>query len=305
LIARTCRLAVLLGSTAFAQTKAPARPATPAPAKAPAKAAAPAPPPAPTAPAVVLRDEVWVTWYGNPNSNRMGILGERRGAALANGLKEQAAAYQKVTTKRVVPAYHVVATVAQATAQRDGTYRRRESPAILRRLLDDARANNFKLIVDIQTGWSNVADEVEALRPFLVEPDVHLALDPEFSMSGGIVPGKKIGSMPASEVNAAIDFLEKLITDHKLPPKVLIIHQFTWNMLPDKANIKQSSMIDIVLDMDGFGGRPLKLSTYRSILKQGALPLTGFKLFYKQDTNLMTPAQVMGLTPSPAVVIYQ
>jgi hypothetical protein len=295
-------LAVLLGSTALAQTKAPpVKPAAPTP----AAKQAPAPPPAPPVGAV-LTDQVLVTWYGNPNSSRMGILGEKKGAALAEGLKAQAAAYQKVTTKRVVPAYHVVAVVAQPTAGRDGKYRRRESPAILRRLLDEARANNFKLIVDIQTGWSNVADEVEALRPFLVEPDVYLALDPEFSMSGGpVVPGKKIGSMAASEVNAAIDFLERLIKEANLPPKVLIVHQFTWNMLPDKAAIKKSSVVDIVLDMDGFGGRPLKISTYRSVLRQGALQFTGFKLFYKQDTNLMTPEQVLGLTPSPAVVIYQ
>lgn len=282
-------VAVVLGCTpSFLALQTPANPPSP-----PARAGA------------ALVDQLMVTWYGNPNSNRMGILGELKGAALADGLRAQAAAYQKVTTKKVVPAYHVVAVVAQATAGRDGKYRRRETTAILRALLDAARANNFKLIVDIQTGWSNVADEVEALRPFLIEPDVHLALDPEFAMSGGIVPGKKIGSMPASEVNAGIDFLERIIKELNLPPKVLIVHQFTWNMLPDKAAIKKSSVVDVVLDMDGFGGRPLKLSTYRSVLKQGALPFTGFKLFYKQDTGLMTPAQVMALTPQPVVVIYQ
>jgi hypothetical protein len=111
--------------------------------------------------------------------------------------------------------------------------------------------------------------------------------------------------MGASDVNAALDLLEKIISEGHLPPKVLIVHQFTWAMLPDKQNIRSSASVDVVLDMDGFGERALKLSTYRSILKQGSLPLTGFKLFYKQDKNLFAPSQVMALTPSPSVVIYQ
>jgi hypothetical protein len=292
-----CAGAVVLSVDSLRAQAAKAAQRTPAP---------PAPPASPAPPAgLVLGDQLLVTWYGNPNSNRMGILGERKGAALADGLKAQAAEYQKLTTKRVVPAYHVVATVAQATAYQDGKYRRRESPAILRALLDAARANNFKLILDVQTGWSNVAAEVEALRPFLIEPDVYLALDPEFAMSGGIVPGKKIGSMPASEVNAGIDFLERIIREHNLPPKVFIVHQFTWNMLPNKAGIKKSSMVDVVLMMDGFGSPQLKRSTWRSILRQGSLPFMGFKLFYKQDTNVMTPAQVMALDPTPTVICYQ
>jgi hypothetical protein len=256
-------------------------------------------------PASVLADHLLVTWYGNPHSARMGILGERKGADLAAGLKEQAAAYARVTTKKVLMAYQLVAVVAQGLPGKDEKYRRRESPDVIRSLLADARAYGFKLILDVQPGRSTVADEVAALRPFLTEPDVYLALDPEFSMIGDKVPGRVIGTMGAADVNAALDILEKIITDGHLPPKVLIVHQFTWAMLPDKQNVRSSPSVDVVLDMDGFGERALKLSTYRSILKQGSLPLTGFKLFYKQDKNLLAPSQVMALTPSPSVIIYQ
>jgi hypothetical protein len=31
----------------------------------------------------------------------------------------------------------------------------------------------------------------------------------------------------------------------------------------------------------------------------------GFKLFYKEDTNTMTPQQVLKLRPRPDVVIYE
>jgi hypothetical protein len=124
-------------------------------------------------------------------------------------------------------------------------------------------------------------------------------------MIGDKVPGRVIGTMRASDVNDALDMLEKAIAEGHLPPKVLIVHQFTWAMLPDKNDIRSSPSVDVVLDMDGFGDRSLKVSTYHSILKQGALPLTGFKLFYKQDKDLLAPSQVMSLTPAPSVIIYQ
>jgi hypothetical protein len=263
-------------------------------------------PSAPSTPSTsVLADHLLVTWYGNPHSAKMGILGVRKGADLAAGLKVQAAEYAKVTTKQVLMAYELVTVVAQGLPGKDEKYRRRESSDVIRSLLADARANGFKLILDVQPGRSTVADEVAALRPFLGEPDVYLALDPEFSMMGDKVPGRVIGTMRASDVNDALNILERIISDGHLPPKVLIVHQFTWAMLPDKKNIRSSAPVDVVLDMDGFSDRSLKLSTYRSILKQGTLPLTGFKLFYKQDTNLFAPSQVMALTPAPSVVIYQ
>jgi hypothetical protein len=259
----------------------------------------------PVVPENVLDSHLLVTWYGNPHTARMGILGAHQGPERAAALREQAAAYEPLTDRRVLMAYHLVAVIAQAQPGSDGLYRRREFTSMIRSLLDEARANGFKLVLDIQPGRSTVADEVEALRPFLAEPDVYLALDPEFAMKDDQVPGQIIGSMPASEVNDAIDFLDQVIREHSLPPKVLIVHQFTWNMLPEKNKIEPKPGVEVVLDMDGFGPQALKRSTYRSILRQGRLPYLGFKLFYQQDTNVFTPAQVLALDPVPAVVIYQ
>ena len=258
-----------------------------------------------SAPASVLADHLLITWYGNPRSTRMGILGELRGAELAAGLREQAAAYAKLTSKQILMGYHLVTIVAQCTAGSDGKYRRRESADLIRSLLSDARANGFKLILDVQVGRSTVAEEVKALQPYLAEPDVYLALDPEFAMSDCEVPGQTIGELHAADVNAALDVLEPLIAGAHLPPKVLIVHQFRRDMLPDKKDIRTSAMVDVVLNMDGIGSQALKLSSYRTIMTQGQLPFAGIKLFYKQDTQLFTPAQIMALTPTPSVVIYQ
>jgi hypothetical protein len=134
---------------------------------------------------------------------------------------------------------------------------------------------------------------------------VHLALDPEFDMSEGQVPGRELGHMHAAEVNTALAFLEDLVATNKLPPKVLIVHQFTLGMIPDKASIRESPFVDVVLDMDGFGSQALKRSSYHAIMRQRRLEFAGVKLFYRQDANLMSPLQVMDLEPPPAVVIYQ
>ena len=258
-----------------------------------------------SSPASVLDTHLLVTWYGNPWSGRMGILGRLAGDALADGLRRQASAYASVSGKPVIPAYELVAVVAQPLPGRDGRYRRRESREVIDRMLREARAAGFKLILDVQTGRSTVLSELTHLAPYLQEPDVYLALDPEFSMGTDGVPGRRIGEMRASEVNDAIAFLEQLQERYQLPPKVLIVHQFTTGMLPDKEKIWKSSVVDVVLAADGFGSPALKRNTYGAVLRQHSLAFSGFKLFYIQDTDLLKPSQVMALTPPPAVIIYQ
>jgi hypothetical protein len=253
----------------------------------------------------LLEKNLLVTWYGNPWSGRMGILGRLDGDALADGLKRQAAAYAAASHKEVLAAYELVAVVAQPQPGRDGRYRRRESREVIERMLRAARAAGFKLILDVQTGRSTVLDELSYLAPYLQQPDVYLALDPEFSMGADGVPGKRIGQMYADEVNDAIGVLEYVQSREHLPRKVLIVHQFTTGMLPDKEKIWSSSALDIVLAADGFGSPALKRHTYSMVLRQRSLAYSGFKLFYIQDTNLLEPSQVLALTPPPAVIIYQ
>jgi hypothetical protein len=158
-----------------------------------------------------LESRLLVTWYGNPHSAAMGVLGQSSGAERAEALRRQAAAYEPLTSKSVVAAYHLVAVVAQRAASADGKWRRRESPAVIRALLEEARGEGFMLVLDVQLGRSAIEGELEYLRPFLSEPDVHLALDPEFDMNEGQVPGRQRGHTHAADVNAALDFLEHVM----------------------------------------------------------------------------------------------
>jgi hypothetical protein len=252
----------------------------------------------------LLRDHLLITWYGNPRSSRMGILGEQSGAARAAALRRQARAYEMVTAKPVIMAYQLVAVVAQCTSGADGLWRRRETRDVIGGLLSEARANGFRLILDIQPGRSTVADEMRALDPFLGEPDVDLALDPEFANSSCEIPGRQIGQLPAADVNAALGRLEAIINEKGLPPKILIVHQFRLDMLPDKAHIRRSAVVDVVLNMDGFGSQALKRASYQAVMRQ-PLAFAGIKLFFQQDSGLFTPEQVMALRPVPALVVYQ
>jgi hypothetical protein len=252
----------------------------------------------------VLRHNLLVTWYGNPHTAKMGVLGEYRGEQLAKGLVDQARAYGDVSDKPVIAAYELVTIVAQGTAGTDSRWRRRESKKIIDRMLAEARAYHFKLILDVQVGHSDVKSELEYLRCYLEEPDVYLALDPEFHMWEGQQPGRVIGHTLADDINYSIDFLADIVAAKKLPPKVLIVHQFTMNMLPDKEKVVDRAMVDVALDMDGWGDRPLKLAIYRMVTRK-PLEFAAIKLFYKKDKNILSPAEVLALKPTPALVIYQ
>ena len=218
----------------------------------------------------------------------MGILGRLDGSALAEGLRRQADAYAAVTHKPVISAYELVAIVAQPQPGRDGRYRRRESREVIDRMLGGARAAGFKLVLDVQTGRSTVLRELSYLASYLQEPDVYLALDPEFSMGTDGVPGQRIGEMRADEVNDAIAVLEYLQERYHLPPKVLIVHQFTTGMLPDKERIWNSSVLDIVLAADGFGSPALKRHTYGTVLHQPA-GREAKKVFQNQNKDPRNP----------------
>ena len=137
-------------------------------------------------------------------------------------------------------------------------------------------------------------------------PQVHLGLDPEYSMKGGQVPCTVIGTMDASDINFASEFLAKLVKKHQLPPKILVVHRFTQNMITNYKQIILRPEVQIVIDMDGFGSAPKKIDSYKGWVVNEPIQFTGFKLFYKQDKpKMMTPKEVLALTPQPMYIQYQ
>ncbi len=247
-----------------------------------------------------------VAFYGNPRSTRMGILGELPPEQMLAKLHDIAGEWAKADTTRTVrPALHLIATVAQGKPGTDAKYRLRHSDSLIAEVARWAETRGWLLFLDIQVGQSTVAAELPRLIPWLKKPWVHLALDPEFAMPAGRVPGSKIGTLDARQINAAIDVLARLVDEEHLPPKVLVIHRFTENMLTNYRGIRTDPRVQVVIDMDGFGTPPLKRRIYDLVVSRRPVQFTGIKLFFKNDRPMMTRSEILRLTPIPLYIQYQ
>jgi len=247
-----------------------------------------------------------VAYYGNPMSKRMGILGEIKPDSMLARLAKQAAAYAAVdSTRPVLPALELIATVAQAGPGRSGLYRARMPDTLIDRVMGWAEAHHYLVILDIQTGRSTMAAEMVPLMKYLARPYVHLALDPEFSIGTKKIPGKVIGRIDAADVNAVSSVLAQLVDSLKLPPKMLIVHRFTRPMLSNHEKISLDPRVQIVIDMDGFGAPHLKYGSYKAYVHDRPVQFAGFKVFYKNDKPMLTPQQVLELDPVPLFIMYQ
>ena len=268
--------------------------------------------PAPLAGSILPAKRI-VAFYGNPLSKRMGILGEIPYDQMLAKLDTFVAQWHAADPATpVMPALHLIVSVAQLQPGKDSMYRQRSDPDLIEKIYGFAKARGAITILDIQTGKSTLQAEIPVLIPFLSRPDVHLGIDPEFTMHHnreGRIPGSKIGSMDASDVNYAIDQLAALVTTYRLPPKVLVIHRFTTNMLTNASKIKRDPRVQVVINMDGWGQPWLKFDTYKTCEVKEPVQFTGFKLFFHNDTKkgdpILAPREVLALRPRPLYIQYQ
>ncbi len=244
-----------------------------------------------------------VAHYGAPTSSAMGILGRGTPEQAWQRVARDARKYRALG-QRVLPTFELIVVIAQAAPGEDGDYAARVSDAHIARYHRVVRRHGGVLLLDVQPGRSRFLPYVESLERWLREPDVMLAIDPEWRMGPNEAPGQFIGSVDATEVNEVSAWLERLVQRHDLPPKMLLVHQFTNGMVLRKQLVRPRERVELVFNMDGFGAREAKLSKYRLLRQDRRFPL-GFKLFHRQDVRMMTPAQVVALRPRPAVVEYQ
>jgi len=245
-----------------------------------------------------------VGFYGHPAARQLGILGIGKPDLAGQRLLRQVKPYER-KTRPVLPAMELLATIATAAPGEDGKYRTRTTGKVIRRYLEAARKVDAILLLDIQPGKADFFTETTRLEKYLKEPDVGLALDPEWRVSGSQVPGKVIGSVSSREVNATTAWLDQLVQRRKLPQKLVVIHQFTNDMVRNKSKLQERKGLAIVLNADGFGDRAVKESKYHAFTKGPTRFHDGFKLFYEEDVGLMTPKQVLRLKPPPDFVVYE
>jgi hypothetical protein len=267
----------------------------------------------PLLPGSILPHERIVAFYGNPLSKKMGILGELPPPQMLAKLSQVVAQWRAADPSTpVVPALHMIVSVAQGAPGKDGMYRQRSDPDLIEKVYGWAHQQHAIMILDIQAGKSTLDSEIPRLIPFLSRPDVHLGVDPEFYMHynrEGRTPGSKIGAMDASDVNYAIRQLAAIVTKYHLPPKVLIVHRFTTNMLQHADQIKLDPRVQVVINMDGWGQPWLKFDTYRACEVAEPVEYTGFKIFFHNDTRkgdaLLLPRELLALRPVPVYIQYQ
>lgn len=254
----------------------------------------------------VLPEHRVIGFYGAPQARSLGELGIGSPASAAKRLKRQIRPYRRITKRPILPVFELLGTIALAHPGPDGKYRYRQPDSIIRRYAKVAKRNRFLLMLDIQPGRSSFIEEVRHLKRWLRLPYVSVALDPEWNMGRSGVPGQRVGHVKARMVNRVTRYLTGIVRERRLPQKLVVVHQFTDSMIRDKRDLKVRPGVDLVLNADGFGTRQAKEAKYRQLAppkRSGLFP--GFKLFYEEDSGLMSPRQVMRLRPKPDFIVYE
>lgn len=262
-------------------------------------------------PGAILPFKRVVAFYGNLYAKKMGILGELPPNEMLAKLKGEVKNWEKADpTTPVQPALHYIAVVASGDPGKDGKYRHRMPFKQIDTVLYLAKKAHAIVFLDVQVALSNIQTELPLLEKYLIMPQVHFGMDPEFAMKDGVHPGKKIGTYDAADINYVSNYLAGLVRKYHLPPKILVVHRFTKKMVTNSQKIKLHPEVQIVMDMDGWGEPELKEGTWRYFIHNEPVQFTGFKLFYKNDIkkaphHMLTPAEVLKNKPYPIYIQYQ
>jgi len=263
--------------------------------------------PLPTGGFLPLEDQRIVGLYGSPGAPSLGLLGQQDDEATIALAREYAAGYEDAADGRtVVPGLDIIATVASSGPGPLGDYSRRIPLDRLRALVDLAREEGVAVLIDLQPGRTDFLTQAQELEELLREPHVHLALDPEWRLGAQERHLVRIGSVSATEVQAVADWLAQLVRDERLPQKILMVHQFTLGMFPDRDTIVIPAELIGVIHMDGQGSLAAKERTYAAIVAGTDEHWAwGWKNFTRIDRPLATPERTLARTPIPVIITYQ
>jgi hypothetical protein len=243
-----------------------------------------------------------VAYYGTAGNRTLGVLGEGSPDKMLPKLR--AAAKPFAGDRKVQVAYELIASVAQAGPGADGDYSQLIPLSRIQQYVDHARRHKVLVILDLQPGRGDFLPQARRLERFLVQPHVGLALDPEWRMPKGKVPGKTIGRVSAAEVNRVSGYLSGLVTKHRLPEKLFVLHQFRASMLPDIQQVRKQPGLALVQHVDGFGTRSEKNATWDRLRRPQQFHL-GYKIFYDEDIKRYRPADVLKFKNVPELISYQ
>ncbi|MVA75832.1 hypothetical protein GC722_07320 [Auraticoccus sp. F435] len=293
--------------------------ATPAPSPGPTSASPSSPTPTPTPQrqqlprggTEVFPEHRLVGFSGYPGSPALGRMGVGR---LDDRVEEMIEVGEDYTAggRRPLPVLELIATMVHSTPGPDGSYRTRVDDDVVADHLEAARRHDALLLLNIQPGRADMLAEVQHYERWLSEPDVGVALDPEWAVGEDEVPGRVFGSTTGAELDEIAGWLDELTERERLPEKVMLYHQLRVDIVEDPEDLEaeEHEHLAVVVSIDGIGPPGAKRKTYEAISRTvpGGVH-HGFKLFYEEDaegsSRLMTPEEVMDLEPRPEYVLYE
>jgi hypothetical protein len=248
-----------------------------------------------------------VALYGNPQYPALGVLGHQDLRASIVRARAVAAQYDHLTKLPVIPAFEIIATVASAYPGANGDYSYEMSVASLRPWVRAATRAGMYVTLDLQPGRANFLTEAKHYQSLLEQPDVGLALDPEWKLGPDQFPLKQIGSVSIGEVNSVVTWLARLTAEHHLPQKLLELHEFRLSMIQNIQDLdRRQSDLAIVINMDGQGAPSTKQQTWDAVIANAPKGVYfGWKDFYVKDTPMIDPRQTIDHTPQPMLISYQ
>lgn len=248
-----------------------------------------------------------VALYGTPDAPVLGALGDQPLAASLARAKKLARTYQPLMREHALPTVEIIATIASSSPTSNHDYSRQQPLKLLLQWIEAAKRQGVYVVLDLQPGRSDFLTQAKSYELALLQPNVGLALDPEWRLGKNQVHMKQIGSVNINEVNATAGWLAKLVADHQLPQKLFLLHEFRTSMLPDRRQLDTGhAELAYAVQMDGQGDQATKLATWQSVrLDAPAAVHFGWKNFYAKDTPMLSPRQTMQLKPQPWYVSYQ
>lgn len=248
-----------------------------------------------------------VGYSGYPGAAALGRLGTGDIDERMVEIEEVGADY--VRGRKLMPVMELIAVTVHTEPGAEGLYRARVKDEVVESWLTTARKHKAMLLLNIQPGRATFIEEVRHLEKWLVNPDVGLALDPEWSVGPDEVPGKVYGHTTGWDLNEVAGYVSDLVAEHKLPEKVVLYHQLHADIVSEEDKLVPHEGVALVKSIDGIGSAAAKVNTWRKITEQTPKHVNlGFKLFYDEDARhgpLMTADQVMELKPEPVYLLYE
>lgn len=248
-----------------------------------------------------------VALYGHPGAPSLGVLGEQGVAAAVERATQVARPYRQLGDVPVVPAFEIIATVAQRSRGSDGDYSGESSVASLRPWVRAAGRAGMYVVLDLQPGRADLLDQARRYEPLLRLPWVGLAVDPEWKLHRGQRPLGQIGSLDATEINRTTAWLAELVRTERLPQKLFVVHQFRLDMIGREHLLRvDRPELAVLIHMDGQGGSPQKEATWGAVVRaRPAGTRLGWKNFYDEDHPTYGPRRTMHRRPQPVMISYQ